>query len=129
MLQVDTLCEATIEAGPGLEVEQVGQVTVARILCSNLVDEKMADALGRQLIDLVTELNCRSLVVNLARVKRLTSSTLGKLIGTYKKMQPVGGRLVLCGVDPTIQEMIATLRLNRLFVIYPQEQEAVRSLA
>jgi anti-sigma B factor antagonist len=113
---------------PWLEVEQVGAVTVVRPTRADLLDEMVINTMGSQLYSLVDELDCRRIVLDMGRVKRLASGMLGKIIGLHKKLQAAGGRLALCKVAQPLVEAFETLRLNRLFGIHGEEQEALQSL-
>jgi anti-anti-sigma factor len=112
---------------PALEIERVGTVTVARFIRADFIDEDIINTTGNQLFHLVEELDCRQLLLNFARVKRVSSAMLGKVIWVHKKLQGVGGQLALCNLDPTLQEAFQSLQLNRLFRIYAEEQEALQS--
>jgi anti-anti-sigma factor len=113
---------------PLVELEQVGGVTVARLVRSDLLDDKTIDTIGNQLFHLVQERDCRLLVLNFSNVQRVTSALLGKIIGVHKKLQAEGGRMALCRVEPRLQEAFQTLQLHRLFPIFAEEQEALQSL-
>jgi anti-sigma B factor antagonist len=41
-------------------------------------------------------------------------------------VQSAGGRLVLCNIDPQIREVFEITRLDKLFVIKNDEQEALQ---
>jgi anti-sigma B factor antagonist len=112
----------------GLEVEQIGAVTVARIGRPTLVDEKTVNGIAGYLLDLVLTWDCRRLVLSLAAVKRLTSAMLGKIISLHIKLQKMDGRLHLCNITPSVADVIRTMHLHQLFYMYPTEEEAVRSL-
>jgi anti-sigma B factor antagonist len=113
---------------PLLELEQVGAVTIARLTQSDLLDDKTINTLGSQLMHLVEEMDRRLIVLDFSNVQRVASAMLGKIISLHKKLLAVGGRLVLCKVDPRLHEAFETLQLHRLFRIFKEEQEALQSL-
>jgi anti-sigma B factor antagonist len=113
---------------PALEIEQVGLVTVARLIRADFVDEETINSVGSELFHLVEEQGCRRLVLSFAKVKRAGSAMLGKVIWLHKKIQNAGGKLVLCNVEPTLYEAFETLQLTRLFRIFPHEQDALQCL-
>jgi anti-sigma B factor antagonist len=114
---------------PALQIEKVGEVTVARLIRPDFVDEETINGTGSELFHMVEEQGCRQMVLSWAKVKRAGSAMLGKVIWLHKRIQAVGGRLVLCDVDPILHEAFASLQLTRLFKIFPTEQEAVQSFA
>jgi anti-sigma B factor antagonist len=111
-----------------MEVEQVGDALVVRFTQARMLDEAQIQALGRQLLDLVDKDGCRKLVLNFARVTSLVSTMLAKLVMLHKRMKAAGGRLALCCFDANIDQTIRTLKLDRIFAIFPDEQEALQGL-
>ena len=108
-----------------LEVEDIGDVTVV-----NFIDEKIEEqniqAIGEELFHLVDELGRRNILLNLDNVEYLSSAALGKFITLNKKVQAAGGKLVLCNIDPQIREVFEITKLDKLFLICGDEQEALQ---
>jgi anti-anti-sigma factor len=112
---------------PGLEVEQVGAVTVASITRPALLEEEVIVAVANALAELMQG-DCRRLVLNFRRVTRLSSAMLGQLIHLHRKTRACGCRLALCEINPSLSEAFEKVRLHELFPIHAQEQEALESL-
>jgi anti-sigma B factor antagonist len=66
------------------------------------------------------------LVVNFAGVRYLSSEVLGILAGLQRKVDPVRGSIVLCGLDPLLRDMLRIAHLDRVFDVYGDEAEALR---
>jgi anti-sigma B factor antagonist len=113
---------------PGLEVEQVGAVAVVKITRSELLEEHTIAALGNQLYGLVEDAGCCGLVLNLERVRRLSSATVSKLVGLHQRLEAAGGRLAVCNLAADVAELFAALQLGRVFGIFAREQDALQSL-
>jgi anti-anti-sigma factor len=112
-----------------LEIDTVGPVTVARLLSLELINEDEIEIAGKRLLRVVEELGCRLVVVDLARVERMHSAMIGKLLALYKKARAAGGRVALCRANPALLEELQALHLHRLLGMFATEQEAVASLA
>jgi anti-sigma B factor antagonist len=110
-----------------MTVEPVGNVTVVRITLAEIWDEKTAEQIGQQLVDLVVKQGCRQLILNFSQVRMMTSTMLAKLLGLRKRMDAVGGRLALCETHPELHEVLDTLRLPQLFSIYEEEGQALHA--
>ena len=82
---------------------------------------------GEQLFALVDDQGHKKLLLNFTNVEYLSSAALGKFITLNKKVTGAGGKLVLCGIDPTIYEVFEITRLNKLFNIQKDEQSALQS--
>jgi anti-sigma B factor antagonist len=55
--------------------------------------------------------------LDFANVKFLSSAALGKMVTLAKKAKSLSVRLVLCNIDPMIQEVLAITNLKKLFEI------------
>jgi anti-anti-sigma factor len=110
-----------------MTVEAVGDVTIVRITLAEIADEKVAQQIGQQLLDLVETQGRRQLILNFAQVRMMTSTMLAKLLQLRKKMDAAGGRVALCETNPELHEVLDALRLPQLFSIYDEEEQAVRT--
>lgn len=109
-----------------LEVEDIGDVTVVKFADRKILDEQNIQMIGEQLFSLVDDAGRNRLVLNFGNVEYLSSAALGKLITLNKKVHAAGGRLVLCNIDPQIYEVFKITKLNQLFTIKGDEQEALQ---
>jgi len=110
-----------------LEIEQIGDVTVVNFVDRKILDEQNIQIIGDQLFSLVDNDGLRKLLLNFGNVEYLSSAALGKLITLQKKLQAVGGRLVLCNIDPQIYEVFEITRLDKFFNIHKEEQAALQA--
>src|SRR5438093_9152746 len=111
-----------------LEVEQIGDVTIAKFTARQLLDEEKVQTIGRQLHSLGEEVGNRPLVLNFGGVERLSTELLGKLVGLQKTLQEKGGRLALCKINPHVYEVLKILKLQQVLSIFADEQEALQQL-
>ena len=110
-----------------LEVEDIGDVTVVNFVDRRILDEQNIQIIGEQLFSLVDEVGRRKILLNFGNVEFLSSAALGKLIALHKKLQAVGGRLILCNIDPEIYEVFEITRLDKFFNIQKDEQAALQA--
>jgi anti-sigma B factor antagonist len=110
-----------------LEVENIGDVTVVCLTDRKILVEQNIQAIGEQLLNLVAE-GGKKLLLNFRNVEYMSSAVLGMLVTLNKKIQQGGGKLVLCSIDPQIREVFAITKLDKLFVIRNDEQEALQTL-
>lgn len=110
-----------------LEVEDIGDVTVINFVDRKILDEQNIQVIGEQLFGLVDQDGRRKLLLNFGNVEYLSSAALGKLITLNKKLQAVGGRLILCNIDPQIFEVFEITKLDKFFNIQKEEQAALQS--
>lgn len=112
-----------------LEVSEVGDVTVVRFVDRKILDVTNIHELGRELVQLVEELNRKKLLLNFSAVEFLSSETLGELIKLEKKVKQHAGKLMLTNIKPEIYEVFAITRLNKLFDIRDDEAQALAAFA
>jgi anti-sigma B factor antagonist len=110
-----------------LEVEHIGDVTVVNFVDRKILDEQNIQVIGDQLFGLVEQEGLRKLLLNFGNVEYLSSAALGKLITLNKKLQAVGGRLILCNIDPQIHEVFEITKLDKFFNIQKEEQAALQA--
>jgi anti-sigma B factor antagonist len=110
-----------------LDVSEVGDVTVVRFLERRILDATNIEELGGELFGLIERENRQKLLLNFHDVEFLSSAALNKLIILDKKLRDRGGLLKLSNLRPEIHEVFVITRLNQLFDIRGDEQEALEA--
>lgn len=108
-----------------IDIDEVGDVTVAKFVDKKILDENNIQLIGNQLFGLVEEDGRKKIVLDFTAVEYLSSAALGKLITLDKKVKAVGGQLRLCSIRPDIYEVFAITRLNKLFDIRDDQEAAL----
>jgi anti-sigma B factor antagonist len=96
---------------PLLDVHKAGDVTLITVLTHDL-SEANAEDLGEELFRLVEGVARPRLRLDLARVRFLTSTALGKLVDLHKRVRAAGGGLVLLNVAGYVYEVFELTRLH-----------------
>ena len=84
---------------------------------------KLVDAVS----DLVTEKRL-DLVINLGKVKWISSTGLGILVSARSRFAKEGGVIKLCEPNDRVLGILQVTRLNLIFDVYPTEKEAIDAL-
>jgi len=79
-----------------LDIEDVGDVTVARFVDKKILDENNIQMIGSQLFGLVDQDKRKKIVLDFTNVEYLSSAALGKLITMNNKVKTACGKLRLC---------------------------------
>ena len=87
------------------------------------VDVYTSPELKQHLVKLA-EGGVKHVIVNLSKVEYLDSTGLGVLIGGLKRLREAGGNLALVGPGLRIQRIFEINGLNKIFDIYPTEEQA-----
>jgi anti-anti-sigma factor len=97
---------------PILHARQDGDLTRATVLTPNLTEDH-AEELGVELSRLLQGAARPRLRLDLARVRFLTSTVLGKLVGLHKRVRAAGGELALLNVTGVVYEVFEVTRLDQ----------------
>lgn len=65
------------------------------------------------------------LIIDLSQVSFIDSSGLGALLSGYKNANLHHGRFILAGPQPRVQAMFELTRLNRVFDVYADVEDAL----
>ena len=113
---------------PKISVEYTENAVVATMTDEKILEQADIDALEASIMPLLKQAERINLVISFADVKFLTSSVLGLLIRVSKKIYESDGQLRLCCIDPKILEIFKITRLDKVFEIHENKQEALDSI-
>jgi anti-sigma B factor antagonist len=108
-----------------LDIEEIGDITIAKFIDRKILDENNIQVIGNQLFGLVDEERRTKIILDFSNVEYLSSAALGKLITMEKKVKAAKGKLRLCCIRPEIYEVFAITKLNRLFKICEDQERAL----
>lgn len=69
--------------------------------------------------------NKPAIIINMTQVTYMDSSGFGTLLSATKRLRPLNGALYLSGCNDAIQRMLQITRLNTIFGVYANEDEAL----
>ena len=116
------------DKNPRLTSTIVGDVTVIQLTDRKILDEMNITEIGGQLNGLAAEAKVPKLVIDFSNVAHMSSSALGMLITLRKRIAERGGRLCLCGIQPSILEVFVITRLNEIFDIFETRAQALDAI-
>jgi anti-anti-sigma factor len=68
-----------------------------------------------------------NVVLNMAGVQFVSSSFIAGLVALHKRLRGADGKLVVCEMNPVVQETLHGAKLDKLLFIAANEQEALAS--
>jgi anti-sigma B factor antagonist len=92
--------------------------------------EMYGGAENMELVNMVTELAKEKkleLLVNLSKVKWISSTGLGILVSARSRFSKEGGTIKLCHANDRVLGILGVTRLDMIFDVYPTETEALAS--
>lgn len=110
-----------------LRVRRKDNVTQIEFVDRNILDEANIQLIGDEIGGLIDQDASPRLLISFANVDHLSSAALGTLITINNKIRAKGGQLRLANIDPQIYEVFVITRLNKLFQIHENTDEAMKS--
>jgi anti-sigma B factor antagonist len=112
---------------PPLSVAQQKDVRVVEFTSNKILDEANIADIGNTLGAIIEEEDPPKLLLDFANVDHLSSAALGMLINVNNRVKQKNGQLRLASIKPQILEVFVITKLNKLFKILPNRQEALTS--
>ncbi len=108
-------------------VVQIENFTVVEFITNSLMNPVELEQIGASLYKLIDEQDRRRIVLDFEKVQYLSSQAIGIVMAMRKKLAALkGSRLVLCGVSPTLMQLLKITGLDRMLMIKPTQREAVK---
>lgn len=102
--------------------ERFGVVLAVQL--SGRLDAQTSKAVEDQLLSLI-EQGERSLVLDLSHLNYISSVGLRVFMLAAKRLKSVNGRMSVCGLQPTVQQIFEIAGFTTIFRIFPTQVEAV----
>ncbi len=113
-------------AAQGLIVSKLMDVTIARLQVQSLLDMVAIEEIGNSLYSLVDDRACRKIIVDFSKVSFLSSQMLGVLAALNKKSKAIKGKVVLCGLRPSLREIFKVMGLDKIMTFADDESAAMK---
>lgn len=104
-----------------LELKLIRNTLIVRI--SGEVDMLVAEELRTEIDNSLDNNQINNLVINLEKVTFIDSSGLGVIIGRYKKITSLRGKMFIVGARPSVEKILFFSGLNKLIPMYKNEQD------
>lgn len=95
-------------------------------LKGNLIGGENASLFREKLYKLINQ-GKKNLVVDMSDVKLVSSTGIGILISGYTTIKNAGGELKLASISDKVEGVLSITKLNQIFNIYNNVDEAVKS--
>ena len=115
------------ETLPPLSVTQQKDVRVVEFTNNRILDEANIAEIGTSLNSLIDERTNPKLLLDFGTVDHLSSAALGMLINANKRIKEKNGQLRLANIKAQIYEVFVITKLNKLFKILPNRDDALAS--
>jgi anti-anti-sigma factor len=101
-----------MESAPRLTASVQNGVLVLTVTLSEVRGDDTADAMTREALAAVADnATAKKVAVNFSAVRFLSSAGIRPLLRLHKELHPEGGRVVICGMQPAVREVMHATRL------------------
>lgn len=112
---------------PPLLVQDVEGWTVVEFKTASLMDTLELERISSVIYPLVDEQDKRLIVLDFLAVRYLSSQAIGIILTLNRKLNALDrSKLVLCGVNETLMQLLKITRLDRVLTIKPTQREAIK---
>jgi anti-sigma B factor antagonist len=91
------------------------------------IDLANSPAMRKALLGEIKEKRTPKVFLNLKNVRYIDSSGIASLVEGLKASRDLGSRLILYGLNKTVREVMQLSRLQKIFEIYEDEEQALAS--
>ncbi|NYE58674.1 stage II sporulation protein AA (anti-sigma F factor antagonist) [Carboxydothermus ferrireducens DSM 11255] len=106
-----------------MEVEKEVKNKVLFVRITGEVDLKEADRLRREVDEIIENYPVKDIVFNLKNVDFIDSSGLGVILGRFKKIRSLGGRVYLASTNEKIKKILELSGFFRIMKGISREEE------
>lgn len=93
------------------------------------IDMSITDALRRDVDRALEQNEVFNIVFDLAEVSFVDSSGLGVILGRYKKVAALGGRVFITGAGPQVKKVLDLSGLLTLMEEHPSVEQAISKIS
>ena len=117
-----------VETRELLEINPEGNVLVISFKAPGINDTSNLEILEDGLRELLIENTQRFLLLDFAEVEIIVSRMINSLVLMVKRVRAEGGQVHLCNLDPKVERVFKTMRLDRVFDIYDTLPDGLQTM-
>lgn len=107
------------------ESKHYGDITVLSLLEDRL-DSELASSFKENMMKLIEKGN-KYYLLDISATSFIDSSGLGAIISSYRNIGKEG-YIAFCGVQPAVMSLFDLTRMDKIFQIFKDQEEALKSL-
>ncbi len=112
-----------------LTVQEVEKFTVIEFRTPSLMDPAVLEKIAEAIYRLIDVEDRRRIIMDFEQVQYISSQAIGIIMAVRKKLHVLPhSSFVLCGIGPTLAQLIKITGLEKVLTIRPTQREAVKVL-
>jgi len=109
-------------------VQQVGHVNVIELILPDELDSVEFDKLNDSMLHLFDGRSSERWILDLSKTQYVGSAVLGLMVNVRQHVKTAQGKLVICSLSRTLNDIFHASSLERLFTIAKNRNEALKLL-
>jgi len=108
------------------EIEHYRNIVIVRL--RGELDHHTADIVRYKMEEAIRNSSSHHVILSLKELQFMDSSGIGVILGRYKQVRSMGGKMLLCHVNPNVHRLFELSGLFKILSIYDNERTAISSL-
>lgn len=106
-----------------VQTEQIGTTLVVRL--AGELDHHTAEVVRDRVESELDNGVCKNMIFSLEQLLFMDSSGLGVILGRYKRISQLGGKMSLCAVNESLRKIFELSGIHKILPIYDTETRAL----
>lgn len=111
-----------------MEVTLLGEKRALIVSVSGELDHHIAEKIKAEVDDKMRSTNAVNVIFDFSELSFMDSSGLGVIMGRYKKVRTLGGKVIVYGVNAGILRIMEMSGLSGIIKLAPNYEKAIRIL-
>ena len=111
-----------------MEVTLIGEKKALLVKVEGELDHHIAEKMKGLVDDKMRSTNAVNVIFDFSGLSFMDSSGLGVIMGRYKKVRTLGGRIIVFGVNAAVMRIMEMSGLSKIVKLAPNYEKAIRIL-
>lgn len=111
-----------------MEVKLLGERRALLVRVTGELDHHKASIIKEEVDSLMRSTNAVNVIFDFSELEFMDSSGIGVIMGRYKKVRTLGGKVIAFGADAAILRIIEMSGIDKIIKLTPSYEKAVRLL-
>lgn len=111
-----------------MEVKLLGEKKALLVKVQGELDHHMAAKIKEEVDNKMRSSNAINVIFDFSDLTFMDSSGIGVIMGRYKKVRTLGGRVIACGVNAQILRILEMSAVDKIIKLTPNFEKALRLL-
>lgn len=111
-----------------LYLETVITQGILRIKAAGELDMAVANSFRQQVEDMMNQAMANDIILNLQDVAFIDSSGLGVILGRYKRVSAMGGKMAIVAPQPQVRRILELSGIMKIIEEYSTDEAAIQAV-